>query len=103
MPELSERQLIELHKLCSRHKALLKATNLCGSFHCHRDFFVEEIMEWADKQQTAVCPWCHIDAVMPLKAVLLSDGSEVVIGLKVLYQMDEHFFGLANAVAMDEW
>ena len=54
--------------------AIEKATNnieeldkydMCGCYYCIRTFEVDEILEFTDNGNTALCPHCGIDAVIP--------------------------------------
>lgn len=37
----------------------------CGCYFCMRAFKGNEIEEWVDKGDTALCPHCNIDSVVP--------------------------------------
>ena len=37
----------------------------CGCYHCMKAFLKEEIKEWTDASETALCPYCHVDAIIP--------------------------------------
>jgi hypothetical protein len=39
---------------------------VAGCFYCIPVFDVEEIEEWIDGGQTALCPHCGIDSVLPV-------------------------------------
>lgn len=53
------------HKHCLRNCAALEQSDACGCFYCERIFFAVEIDEWTDDEQTALCPHCGIDSVLP--------------------------------------
>lgn len=38
---------------------------LCGCYYCCKIYSPLKIRNWEDYQQTAVCPKCGIDAVVP--------------------------------------
>ena len=40
-------------------------TGSCGCFKCLEKFEVTEITEWTDGEQTALCPKCSNDSVIP--------------------------------------
>ena len=48
----------------SNHRVELTASAHCGCFFCFRTFVATEIRNWIDKDQTALCPGCGIDAVI---------------------------------------
>lgn len=79
-----------LHRLSSFHRRAVLASTLCGCFCCVRTFKPKEIEEWIDARkvrvgplprsftaatlkrmkyrkigQTALCPNCRVDAVLP--------------------------------------
>jgi Zn finger protein HypA/HybF involved in hydrogenase expression len=37
----------------------------CGCFKCLEIFDISEIKEWTDNDQTAICPKCNADSVLP--------------------------------------
>lgn len=45
-------------------KEVLKSI-ICGCFHCLAVFDPKEIKEWTDNEETAVCPFCYVDAILP--------------------------------------
>ncbi len=74
---ISKMLLKNAHKACSYHRDDLMKSDRCGCFHCLEVYAPEEIREWTDRTQTAVCPKCGIDSVLasesgyPLDAVFL--------------------------------
>jgi hypothetical protein len=71
--------LKELHNYSANHRKSIEASNMCGCFYCLTMFKPPEITEWVDRYiprsgpakydfsegQTALCPKCGIDAVLP--------------------------------------
>jgi hypothetical protein len=53
------------HAYASQHKKQLEHAGRGGCFYCLRFFDAAEICEWIDGEQTALCPRCGIDAVLP--------------------------------------
>lgn len=53
------------HKRCSLHREELTTTATCGCFHCLEMFHPSAVKEWTDRGQTAICPQCGIDSVLP--------------------------------------
>jgi hypothetical protein len=47
------------------NKVNLFASAKCGCFSCGRVYMPADITEWTDKDNTAICPHCHIDSVIP--------------------------------------
>ena len=56
----------KLHKKSSYHRKELESSRICGCFYCCRIYAPKEIYEWCDGDQTAICPRCGIDSVLPL-------------------------------------
>ena len=44
-------------------------TNSCGCFKCLAVFDLAEITQWTDGEETAICPKCNADAVLPITDV----------------------------------
>ncbi|WP_337867994.1 cytoplasmic protein [Meiothermus sp.] len=75
----------EAHQHASRHRAEILQSEQCGCFYCLRIFPPSEIEEWIDEGQTALCPYCGIDAV-------LGSASGAQITEDFLGQMRERYF-----------
>ena len=52
------------HKHCINHRAEILTRDLCGCFYCSAIFPPAKIVEWIDRDQTALCPECPVDAVI---------------------------------------
>jgi uncharacterized paraquat-inducible protein A len=63
-----ETQLKAAHKACSHHREALQKSDACGCFHCEAVFAPASIREYTDGGQTALCPKCSIDSVIPAQA-----------------------------------
>lgn len=76
-----------LHQKCYRHRAAVEVSEQCGCFGCLRIFAATEITEWVrrDADQTAVCPYCESDTVLP--------GSEVELTPELLAVMGHEWLG----------
>lgn len=66
--DLSVTTLKMAHKASSSHRSLLSQSDLCGCFYCEAMFSPGEIREYTDRGQTALCPRCSIDSVIPSAA-----------------------------------
>jgi len=49
----------------TRNRDRVGAAASCGCFHCRSIFASDEIRQWVDDGQTALCPRCGIDSVLP--------------------------------------
>jgi hypothetical protein len=48
-----------------RNRAEIENHSTCSCYFCLRSFLKEEVIEWVDKGETALCPHCGIDALIP--------------------------------------
>lgn len=72
------------HNLCSNHKGDILKSDKCGCFYCFNIFLPDDITEWVDGNNTALCPKCGIDAVLP--------SSKIEINVAFLKEMGVHWF-----------
>jgi hypothetical protein len=73
------------HRDSSRHRAAVRASTLCGCFHCGETFPPAEVEDWTDDDQTALCPRCGVAAV-------LGDASGWPLTREFLGRMRARFF-----------
>jgi len=59
-------EFLGLADLSSGHRMLLEHASVCGCYHCCDTFDQSKIKEWIDRETTALCPMCGVDAVIPL-------------------------------------
>ncbi len=52
-------------KKTSHHLELLKKSNDVACYYCLKVYKFSDIKEFCDRGQTAICPHCNIDAVVP--------------------------------------
>ena len=57
--------MIDYEKQSFCHRDKIKPDTECGCFYCLSVFKGEDIRTWADKGETAMCPVCGIDTVLP--------------------------------------
>lgn len=58
----------ELHKHSYANKSAIMLSTYVGCFYCKRIFLPNKITEFIkekDGGETAVCPYCNIDSVLP--------------------------------------
>lgn len=53
----------EAVKFAMKNKDIL--IDYCSCYYCLKQFRKNEIKEWTDQGETALCPYCHIDSVIP--------------------------------------
>jgi hypothetical protein len=63
----------------------LEKTNKCGCYHCLTIFNPKDIKEWVDNDDTAMCPYCEIDSVIP-------ESNDYFLTIEFLTQAKEHYF-----------
>jgi hypothetical protein len=50
---------------CSfKNRNSLQAGKLAGCYSCLKTFKSEDVKEWTDSGETAICPHCQVDAVL---------------------------------------
>lgn len=91
LTECVKMNVIDAHKFCRRHREVVLQSDLCGCFYCLNVFSPGEIEEWCHDGETAICPKCGINSVLPSDsgAPLTSD---------FLAEMKEHWFGRRHRV-----
>jgi hypothetical protein len=52
------------HDHSSRHRKETLDSDECGCFYCGAIFSPNEIADWVDHDQTALCPKCGIDSII---------------------------------------
>jgi len=67
MPELPEEIQIRAQRTAIGNRFSLSGG--CGCFHCLSLFAAEAINGWTDDGETALCPRCGMDAVVPAEAL----------------------------------
>lgn len=51
-------------KLSLYNKTAIAQCQKVGCYHCLMIFDPKEVKEWTDEGQTAICPFCAVDAVL---------------------------------------
>lgn len=74
-----------IHLLSSNHRRFLDGSEICGCFYCCKIFKPSEIKDWVDGGQTAICPSCGVDAILPQVAEFTLDSN-------LLTEMYEYWF-----------
>ena len=58
-------QLKKLHAYSSHNKELIITSEKCYCFYCQKKFNSSNVKDYIDDGQTALCPNCEVDAVLP--------------------------------------
>jgi hypothetical protein len=69
------------HQDSIRNRSAIFKIGSCSCFFCMRRFGASLITEWTDGGDTAICPHCGIDSLLP--------GN---VGTEELYRMNERWF-----------
>ncbi len=56
-----------------KNRQALAESDLGGCYHCMQSFSVHAIEQWTDNGETALCPLCEVDAVIPQSSGILLD------------------------------
>ena len=73
------------HEYSFNNKKLIEKSDLCGCFYCLKIFKKEEITSYLENEDTALCPNCEIDSVIP-------DTKEFKVTKEFLYKMHKYWF-----------
>jgi hypothetical protein len=80
---LNSADLASIHRYCSHHRPLLERSAAAGCFSCGATFAPSDIKEWIREDdgtaaggadETAKCPHCGVDAVLPSAAPIMLDA-----------------------------
>jgi hypothetical protein len=72
-------------KYAIHNRSSIATTERCGCYYCGNIFTPETIKEWVDENDTALCPFCSVDAV-------LAEGTDCVISKKFLQELNDYWF-----------
>ena len=78
---------VAAHGRASKHRADLERAGSCACYFCFKKFPTTTIKAWIDANQTALCPFCGIDAVLGS-----SGGDTFRIDDRFLRRMHQHYF-----------
>jgi hypothetical protein len=48
-----------------KNRQNVKTSQICGCYQCLATFPSQEITQWTDQNETAICPKCQTDSVLP--------------------------------------
>lgn len=60
----SDKMLREVPIYSMKNKKFIEESESCGCYHCTQSFSKNEISQWTDNGQTALCPHCGVDSVL---------------------------------------
>ena len=89
---------VDLKKLrdkSRRNRSALAESRICGCFHCLNEYPFAQITEWIDDGNTAICPFCGIDAVLGFETPTTD--------AQLLSKLHERWFGSPKRLTPEEW
>ena len=63
--EITKEELQEAYEHSRLHRDHIEQSGLCGCFLCFNQFCPSRITQWIEDDQTALCPICFLDGVLP--------------------------------------
>ena len=58
--------LIDVNRFSSCHRPVVEKSEYVLCFHCRSYLRPGDICEWIDEDDTAICPRCGVDSIIPL-------------------------------------
>ncbi len=80
-----EAQLNKLQAYSSHNKKMIDVSEKCYCYYCKSSMESSEIADYADEGQTAKCPNCGSETVIP-------DGIDEYVDDKIIAEMNEYWF-----------
>ena len=75
----------QVFKLSFKNRAAVLSGGACGCYFCGHSFLPNDIREWTDGGQTALCPKCSVDSV-------LSDSQGVPLSEEFMKKAHRYWF-----------
>lgn len=84
---MSSHSLESVYKHSKNNKQEIEKSDTCGCFYCRELFIPKEIEDWVkdDKGDTALCPYCKIDAI-------IANASGFDVNKKLLEDLHKRYF-----------
>jgi len=70
-------------KMAMHNRNTLK--DKCGCYHCAKIFTIQDITEWTDNNDTALCPFCNVDSV-------ISEEKDFTLNEDLLKKLNQYWF-----------
>lgn len=80
-----ESQLNILQAYSSHNKKYIDTADSCYCFHCKSSFKATDIVSYTDNGQTALCPKCHVDTIIP-------DSINHEVNESIIEEMNKYWF-----------
>ena len=93
---MKNKNYILAHEHSSYHRQEILGSKNCFCFYCCKKFKSKKIKEWIDKGDTAICPFCSVDAV-------IGDFSFFSFKKKFIKQMHNYWFSVKGYEHKEIW
>lgn len=80
-----ESQMKRLHAYASHNKELIEKSDRCYCFYCNANMGSGEIEKYLDKEETALCPKCGVDSIIP-------DSIDEQIDENIISELHDYWF-----------
>ena len=80
-----ESRMHKLYAYASHNKHMVEKSDKCYCFHCKSMFESSEVDSYLENEQTALCPKCNIDSVIP-------DSVDDTVDESVIAEMHDYWF-----------
>lgn len=81
-----EKALLEqLHTYSTNNRELILRSNRCVCFHCKKEMSPEQIEGYLEGENTALCPYCQVDAILP-------DAIDHELDDDIIEKMNQYWF-----------
>jgi hypothetical protein len=74
----------EAAKDAMKNRYAIEESEVCSCYHCCKTFSKLDITKWTDQGETAICPFCNVDAVL----------TQVHDYQEPLEEIQSHWFGI---------
>ena len=88
MPDFDADLLARLHRSSFRNRGALEATGRAACFGCLQTLEASRVVEYVDAGQTALCPACGLDTLLPVHGAEDAD-------VQLLRALNERYLGPA--------
>lgn len=82
---LTQSQILQASKYSIRNKAQIEASKTVGCYSCLRIYPKNELENWIDGNDTALCNYCGVDSI-------LGDNSPYRIDKETLVALKKYWF-----------
>ncbi len=83
--EKKDDRLKDAHLHTANNRQEIERSNSCGCICCERIFSADEVEDFTDGGETAICPYCDCDS-------LIADGPEIKLNNDLLTELNKKYF-----------